>query len=169
MASTWDRLRKPFSARRLRVAEHNLHVAFPPRGGDGFVTVAELLKALPSLGLPHFQRGRVWDDRAVSMLMESLIDDTPCGSIILWRPRGRISKQGEVPADWGKAEDTARFLVVDGQQRLTALRSLWDDSDDTKWAVNLTAFSEFGLRRHRIQSPDPFVRWPRQWTDLSTA
>lgn len=162
MASTWDRLRKPFSARRLRVAEHNLHVAFPPRGGDGFVTVAELLKALPSLGLPHFQRGRVWDDRAVSMLMESLIDDTPCGSIILWRPRGRISKQGEVPADWGKAEDTARFLVVDGQQRLTALRSLWDDSDDTKWAVNLTAFSEFGLRRHRIQSPDPFVRWPRQ-------
>ena len=89
-------------------------MAFPPRGGDGFVTVAELVKALPTLGLPHFQRGRVWDDRAVSMLMESLIDDTPCGSIILWRPAGRITRQGEVPGDWGEPEGKPRLLVVDG-------------------------------------------------------
>jgi len=135
-------------------------VAFPPRGGDGFVTVAELVQALPELGLPHFQRGRVWDDRAVSMLMESLIDDTPCGSIILWRPRGRIARQGEVPGDWGDPDDTPRLLVVDGQQRLTALKSLWCDSSDHRWAVNLVAFPEFGLKRHRVESPDPFVRWP---------
>lgn len=137
-------------------------MAFPPRGGDGFVTVAELVKALPTLGLPHFQRGRVWDDRAVSMLMESLIDDTPCGSIILWRPAGRITRQGEVPGDWGEPEGKPRLLVVDGQQRLTALRALWFDSSDNRWAVNLVAFPEFGLNRHRVESPEPFVRWPQE-------
>jgi len=140
----------------------NPHVAFPPRGGDGFVTVAQLLKALPTLGLPHFQRGRVWDDRAVSMLMESLTDDTPCGSIILWRPSGRVARQGEVPGDWGKPEDKPRFLVVDGQQRLTALKALWSGAEDNRWAVNLAAFREFGLKRHRVESPEPYVRWPHQ-------
>ena len=67
------------------------------------MTVDELLANLPHFGLPHFQRGRVWDDTAVSMLMESLIDDTPCGSIILWRPRGKSLAHGERPIDWGPA------------------------------------------------------------------
>lgn len=137
-------------------------MAFPPRGGDGFVSVQELVNALPNLGLPHFQRGRVWDSRAVSMLMESLIDDTPCGSIILWHPRGGVDRQGRVPGEWGAPEHTPHFLVVDGQQRLTALKALWDESGDTQWAVNLAAFPEFGLKRHRVQSAEPFIAWPRE-------
>ncbi len=137
-------------------------MVFPPRGGDGFVTVQELVGALPSLGLPHFQRGRVWDNRAVSMLMESLIDDTPCGSIILWHPRGGVAKQGRVPGDWGKPKQRPHFLVVDGQQRLTALKALWADSEEAQWAVNLAVFHEFGLKRHRVQSPEPFIPWPRE-------
>ena len=124
--------------------------------------MTELLQNLQTLGLPHFQRGRVWDDRAVSMLMESLIDDTPCGSIILWRPRGGIARQGQVPGDWGDPKHTPHFLVVDGQQRLTALNALWNGSGDVQWAVNLAAFPVFGLRRHRVQSPEPFIPWPQE-------
>jgi hypothetical protein len=96
------------------------------------------------------------------MLMESLIDDTPCGSIILWRPAGGIARQGSVPGDWGRPQDRPRLLVVDGQQRLTALKTLWSSSQDNRWALNLAAFPEFGLKRHRVQSPEPFVRWPTQ-------
>lgn len=145
--------------RRPDHAHHNRHVAFPPRGGDGFVTVAELIEHLPRLGLPHFQRGRVWDNNAVSMLMESLIDGTPCGSLILWRPRGSIAKQGESPGDWGSSDNTPSFLVVDGQQRLTALRALWN----ADWAVNLAAFPALGeLAIARIESRSPFVQWPHE-------
>ncbi len=133
-------------------------MAFPPRRGDGFVTVDELMDNLPRLGLPDFQRGRVWNNSAVSSLMESLIDDTPCGSIILWRPRGGASAQGERPGDWGDGElPPPTLLVVDGQQRLTALRTLWHDD----WAVNLAAFPALGkLPKHSVEFTDAFVPWP---------
>ena len=143
------------SSRRQR---QNRGVTFPPRQNDGFVTVAELRANMSQLGLPHFQRGRVWDDTAVSMLMESLIDDTPCGSIILWQPHGEISMQGELPGDWGKSSaGHPSFLVVDGQQRLTAISALWNGD----WAVNLAAFAELGtFPKHPIQSRNPFLLWP---------
>lgn len=122
------------------------------------MTVGELIDNLPHLGLPDFQRGRVWDNSAVSSLMESLIDDTPCGSIILWRPRGGATAHGERPSDWGGSQlPPPALLVVDGQQRLTALRALWQDD----WAVNLAAFPALGsLPKHRVAFTDAFVPWP---------
>ena len=151
----------PVTAHPTPHPHHNHLVTFPPRGGDGFVTVNELLQNLPRLGLPHFQRGRVWDNNAVSMLMESLIDDTPCGSIILWRPQGDVMKQGESPGDWGRPAAKPSLLVVDGQQRLTALSALWTND----WAMNLAAFRHLGLSRHRIESPNPFIPWPQKPPD----
>ena len=144
--------------RRQTRAVKNRLVAFPPRHGDGFVTVDELIDNLPRLGIPDFQRGRVWNNSAVSSLMESLIDDTPCGSIILWRPRGGATAHGERPSDWGDSQlPPPTLLVVDGQQRLTALQALWHDD----WAVNLAAFPTLGsLPKHRVAFTDAFVPWP---------
>lgn len=154
-------LRKPDLQVMVRAEPQTVRigaVAFPPRRGDGFVTVEELLHNLSRLGLPDFQRGRVWNNAAVSSLMESLIDDTPCGSIILWRPTGGAKTQGERPRDWGNAQlPPPDLLVVDGQQRLTALRALWNDD----WAINLVAFPQLGpLPKHRVESSDAFVPWP---------
>lgn len=123
-------------------------MVFPPSGDNGFVTVDGLLGALPELGMPHFQRGQVWRSDSVSRLMESLIWDTPCGSIILWVPDGPIDTFGEPVPDWSAAGDrtasAVQFLVVDGQQRLTALRSVLDRDPDTEptWALNLAALPE---------------------------
>lgn len=133
-------------------------MTFPPAGGNGFCTVSELLAALPRLALPHFQRGHVWDEVSASRLLESLMLDTPCGSIILWVPDGELSDHGEPVAEWGS--DAPAFLVVDGQQRLTALADAWNP--DRRWALNRAAFP--GLRagqdRRRIESPEGFVPWP---------
>lgn len=70
-------------------------VGFAPVDGNGFVTVDSLLAALPGFALPHFQRGQVWRGESISLLLESLMLDTPCGSIILWVPDGELSDYGE--------------------------------------------------------------------------
>lgn len=45
----------------------------------------ELVDAFATLGIPHFQRGLVWNEDSVSLLLESLHWRTPCGNVILWR------------------------------------------------------------------------------------
>lgn len=71
------------------------------------------------LGIPHFQRGLVWNNENMSLLLESLYFDTPCGTIILWEPNE--------PGQYGiplSASDKLRYLVIDGQQRIRSLRDV---------------------------------------------
>lgn len=124
-----------------------LRIMFPPADDNGFVSVATLLDWMPQLGLPHFQRGQVWRHDSVSRLLESLMWDTPCGSIILWVPTGSVADFG-VPAEWGTT--STDYLVVDGQQRLTALSSVLTSREDSThkgqvedWSLNLAAIPEF--------------------------
>lgn len=138
-------------------------MSFPPTGDNGFASIAELLSALPGFAIPHFQRGQVWRDDSIARLFESLMLDTPCGSIILWAPDQPIMEVGEPVPQWGT--DEPRFLVVDGQQRLTALSLAL--GLDSSWAMNLAAFQEFrsladqppGTRQRRrgpfTQIPEP--------------
>ena len=53
---------------------------------DGRHSIEELLGFYSQMGVPHFQRGLVWDTGSVSVLLESIDYRTPCGSIILWAP-----------------------------------------------------------------------------------
>lgn len=100
-----------------------------------------LLALYPRLGIPHFQRGLVWNDEATSLLLESLYSGTPCGNIILWRPQapdkfGESCMPGEQFAD----------LLVDGQQRTRMLyRALAGTQEDDKgWCLDLTCEPSFG-------------------------
>lgn len=103
----------------------------------------ELLEGYHHLGIPHFQRGLVWNDDAVALLLKSLYLRTPCGNIILWQPRD--------PAGHGVPlfEDGFRYLIIDGQQRI---RSLYDalnplsgelDGTGYQWYLNLAADPSF--------------------------
>lgn len=112
--------------------------------------VADILRDCPHWGIPHFQRGLVWDDDAVSLLLESLYYDTPIGSFVLWQCRDQT--QG-IP--WLRDE---RFdhLIVDGQQRTRSLYGALGggparaDGGGRLWCVNLRATAEcrahFGRR-----------------------
>lgn len=139
-----------------RFGEH-----FPPSSGNGFVSVGDLLDASCRFGLPHFQRGHVWHRDSVSRLLESLMWDTPCGSIILWQPEGPIDDFGEPVREWGT--NGLEYLVVDGQQRLTALRDAL--RSPVPWAVNLAAVPQFraladGQPPRRLRSRPLFVPVP---------
>lgn len=107
-----------------------------------FLTAGQLVDSAPLLGLPHFQRGSVWSDWHVSRLLESLMLDTPCGTIILWVPKrltSRFSSLGLLP--WcGEREREPSALVIDGQQRITALCEAWDKHEG--WAFNPAAIPE---------------------------
>ena len=83
--------------------------------------VNNILDKFTLLGVPHFQRGLVWQNDAVSLLLESLFFGTPCGTIILWKTkRGRETEYG-LPLQANAK--SPRYLIVDGQQRI---RSLWN-------------------------------------------
>lgn len=84
--------------------------------------VDDLLKDVENgkIGLPDLQRPFVWLDNKVRDLLDSMYKGFPIGYIMLWSSPddydrtthiGKNSKKYEEPAD----------LVIDGQQRLTAL------------------------------------------------
>jgi hypothetical protein len=129
--------------------------SFPPINDNGFCSIEDLIGCLPQLGLPHFQRGQVWNDSSISRLLESLMLDTPCGSLILWAPQELQEAPDEigVPVQmWGT--ESLDYLVVDGQQRLTALSRVFKSNE--RWAINLAAIPE--LRAVFDQQPSPRLR-----------
>lgn len=105
----------------------------------------DLLDRYRTLGIPHFQRGLVWNDDATSLLLESLYWNTPCGIIILWEP--------QKPVEYGKPleGDACERLIVDGQQRIRMLHDAFQNGtwgvgevdDKREWCLDLMALPSF--------------------------
>jgi hypothetical protein len=86
--------------------------------------LAELLALLDSarVVLPEFQRNFVWWPKDIDLLLTSLAQDFPAGSLLFlrtgdanslaWRPVAEVEARSGVNPD---------YLVLDGQQRLTSL------------------------------------------------
>ena len=107
-------------------------------------TVAEVLKRVPELGIPHFQRGMVWGEDSQAALLESLYYDTPCGSFVLWQPED--CQQHGIRLD-PAAPAAMRYLVIDGQQRIRSLHSVFGREGDARtWCVNLAVLPEFARK-----------------------
>jgi hypothetical protein len=49
---------------------------------------AKIVQHADRLGIPHFQRGAVWDTGNLTSLLESIYEQSPCGSFVLWAPEG---------------------------------------------------------------------------------
>jgi hypothetical protein len=72
--------------------------------------------------LPHFQRPYVWPKQRRAGLFRSILEGFPMGSVLLWQTAGKRGYTN--PLNLGRDDmrtRTSRFLVVDGQQRLTSL------------------------------------------------
>jgi hypothetical protein len=136
-------------------------------------SVKDLIGLYDVMGVPHFQRGLVWNAENTSLLLESLYFDTPCGTIILWEPTDP-AKEG-IPLS---KSNTARYLIIDGQQRIRSLHDALgcnsevlahglpdDDEDETSdinpkrervWCLNLSRvpglvdFFDAGMSRYRM-------------------
>lgn len=95
---------------------------------------AELFKNIPSkvsnlvddvrigkIGLPDLQRPFVWKDSKVRDLFDSMLKGYPIGYVMLWEsPTGYEEKKMTIGGN-KKIYEEPKELVIDGQQRLTAL------------------------------------------------
>lgn len=91
--------------------------------GSKTFSIHELLRLAESgaLRVPRFQRPFVWDALDVRKLFDSLYRGFPVGTLLLWRqpaPADRVVFGG---VDVDAAATSNAFMVVDGQQRVTAL------------------------------------------------
>lgn len=72
------------------------------------------------IGLPDLQRPFVWDDSKVRDLLDSMLKGYPIGYIMLWSSPADYENTSYIGAD-DKIYKRPDDLVIDGQQRLTAL------------------------------------------------
>lgn len=73
------------------------------------------------IGLPDLQRPFVWKDTKVRELLDSMIKGYPIGYIMLWEsPNDYETRKNGIGSNV-KTYDEPKELVIDGQQRLTAL------------------------------------------------
>lgn len=72
------------------------------------------------IGLPDLQRPFVWRDSKVRDLLDSMLKGFPIGYIMLWESPENYDRTSHI-GDNEKAYKSPDDLVIDGQQRLTAL------------------------------------------------
>lgn len=102
-----------------------------------------LLNQYPNFGIPHFQRGLIWNEQAKSDLIESLYENTPCGNIVMW-------KTNDQSKGIGMSGKPFKYLIVDGQQRINCLNEILNESegrydidpDERIWCLNLSKVKE---------------------------
>jgi hypothetical protein len=141
-----------------------------PGISPGRWSAEDILSHYRQLGVPHFQRGLVWGSDSVSLLLESLFLQTPCGALLLWRPL-RPSKEGvALPG-----AQSPSHLILDGQQRIRSIRhalgktvDACDDDDDGNrdrpgprlWCLNLARVPELEADPELSQRLRDGARYP---------
>lgn len=92
-----------------------LYTNIPSKVGD---LISEVKNG--SIGLPDLQRPFVWKDNKVRDLLDSMLRGFPIGYIMLWESPADYDRTSHIGKN-DKAYKAPDDLVIDGQQRLTAL------------------------------------------------
>ena len=87
-----------------------------PRNVGGLINDVKIGR----IGLPDLQRPFVWKDSKVRDLLDSMLKGFPIGYIMLWESPSNYDRTSHI-GDNEKAFKEPDDLVIDGQQRLTAL------------------------------------------------
>lgn len=84
--------------------------------------VADLLNDIKNgrIGLPDLQRPFVWKDNKVRDLLDSMLRGYPIGYVVLWSSPDEYQNANQIGKN-GKTYKIPDDLIIDGQQRLTAL------------------------------------------------
>ena len=75
------------------------------------------------IGLPDLQRPFVWPNTKVRDLLDSMMKGYPIGYIMVWDSPDDFDSKKSVIGENEKAYQAPKELIIDGQQRLTALVS----------------------------------------------
>ena len=100
-------------------------------------SIEELIPMLESgkYLLPSFQRQYVWDEDDMKDLIDSITNNYPVGTVILWKPSSASASEidpfSKPLVDVKRKQHGEIFYVTDGQQRLTSLLLLFN-----KWKIS---------------------------------
>ena len=83
---------------------------------------ADIVRYADRLGIPNFQRGAVWDTGNRVALLESIYEQSPCGSFVLWAPDGDDGDPLRHGVPLRRFDGGVEPMwLVDGQQRTRAM------------------------------------------------
>jgi hypothetical protein len=114
------------------------------------VELSQLLDGIAegSVVLPDFQRDFVWSEGDIASLVATVMMGWPAGSLLLMRGAPEFFETREFEGAPSKAPVT-QYVVLDGQQRLTALfHALRDGGGDARYVLDLDKLDK--IRRSSI-------------------
>ncbi|MDK2870351.1 MAG: hypothetical protein PWP19_1181 [Thermococcaceae archaeon] len=107
--------------------------------------IKELIPELESgkYRIPSFQRQYVWDEDDIKDLIDSIVNNYPIGTIILWKPSNsslaeKIDPFSKPLIDSNGKKPSEIFYVIDGQQRLTSLLLLFKGWEISRGGEKIT-------------------------------
>ena len=80
------------------------------------------------LGMPEIQRDFVWNRPQICRFLESLYRGFPFGTMLFWKTSDAVPVKSTTQSSAEDADVPVEF-VLDGQQRITAIRQVMFDSD----------------------------------------
>ncbi len=131
--------------------------------------------------LPEFQRDYIWKDANVKGLFESVLLGHPIGSILLlelnkenpllaWVNFSEIIPPEQRQFEYnGTDKVPPRFLVLDGQQRLTSLSRLTNGTSEKIWYLNLKTIKESWEKNNCPESEKELKEWIELGLDITSA
>ncbi len=129
--------------------------------------LAEWMEAMKSglVALPKFQRSYVWDTPKVKDLLSALLRGRPVGTLLIIadHPTRFSSRAIKGVGIQTQPWDPRRHLVLDGQQRLTALWSAF--LGDPPLVVSVRDWSHTPLEALAVKTPTE-AELPRDLTDI---
>ena len=100
---------------------------------------------MSAVQLPRFQRFEAWGHRDVESLLETVLDELPSGATLILQVSDTPQFKYRTLETAPEKDKPPQEMLLDGQQRLTALwRSLSDTYDDRTFFVKLNGENESG-------------------------
>src|SRR5262245_26375404 len=123
--------------------------------------VGELMNQIgrSEIRLPEMQRDFVWRPTQVAKLVDSLYRGYPLGSLLFWQTDEVMNTRAIQAGGPTAPQVHPPLYLLDGQQRLTALRRVF--TDDAQAQV------VFHVERQRFQNQSAATRTDRSWVKVS--
>lgn len=123
---------------------------------------------LKKLGLPRFQRHEAWGPRIVNDFLTSVIRGLPVGVCLILEVGNKAQFKYRYLAGAPDSGESLKEMLLDGQQRLTALwRALADDYEDRTYFLGVSTPDEtqFDLLQFNpgIQENQLYVEGESRW------
>ncbi|MEM4397052.1 MAG: DUF262 domain-containing protein [Candidatus Woesearchaeota archaeon] len=130
------------------------------------ISIKELLKIYSELGIPHFQRGLVWDNEKKAKFIRSLYNKYPIGMFVLWKIDSNLELNS---LGIGlKNEENYKYLIIDGQQRIRTLNEVFNENYENQ-ENRIACFNVKEKKIHYLKDPKQYKdnsRYKKNWVPI---